>query len=58
MRDGAALFLQIRVIFHYLRAFKTEIFHIYLLIGQILKQLFPLVSVTGEKYSPRCFAAR
>ena len=58
MRDGALAFFQIRGIFHYFRAFKTEILNIYSLIGQILKQLFPSVSVTSEKYSPRRFAAR
>ena len=58
MRDGARAFFQIRSIFHYLRAFETEIFHIYSLNGQILKQLFPSVLVPSEKYPPRCFAAR
>ena len=57
MRDGACAFFQIRGIFHYFRAFKTEIFHIYSLTGQILKQLFPSVSVPSENHSPRRFAA-
>ena len=57
MRDGARAFFQIRDIFHNFRAFKTEIHHIYSLIGQILKQLFPSVLVPSEKYSPRRFAA-
>ena len=46
-------FFQKQGIFHYFRAFKTEIFHIYSLIGQILKQLSPLVSVTSIGYLPR-----
>ena len=58
MRNGARAFFQIRDIFHYFRAFKTEILHIYSLTGQILKQLFPSVSVPSEKYSPRRLAAR
>ena len=37
MRDGARAFFQIQGIFHYSRAFKTEILHIYSLTGQILK---------------------
>ena len=43
MRDGTPFF-QIQGIFHYFRAFKTEILHIYSLIGQILKQLFRSVA--------------
>ena len=42
-----ARFFQKQGIFHYFRAFKTEILHIYSLIGQILKQLFPSVSSTS-----------
>ena len=49
MRDGAPAFFQTWGTFHYFGAFKTENLHIYSLIGQILKQLFPPVSVTGEK---------
>ena len=45
MRDGARAFF----IFNYFRAFKTEVHHIHSLIGQILKQLFPSVSVPSEK---------
>ena len=41
MRDGTRAFLQIQGIFHYFRAFKTEILQIYSLTGQILKQLSP-----------------
>ena len=44
MRDGTRAFFQIQDIFHYFRAFDTEILHIYSLIGQILKQLSPSVS--------------
>ena len=58
MRDGARAFLQIQGIFHYFRAFKTEIPHIYSLIGQILKQLSPSVSVTSVGYLPRRSVAR
>ena len=42
MRDGTRAFSHIQGIFHNFRAFKTEILHIYSLVGQILKQLFPL----------------
>ena len=45
MRDGTRAFCQIQGIFHYFRAFITEILHIYSLTGQILKQLSPSVSV-------------
>ena len=41
-RDGTRAYFQIQGIFHYFRAFKTEILHIYSLTGQILKQLSPL----------------
>ena len=58
MRDGTRFFFQIQGIFHYFRAFKTEILHIYSLTGQILKQLFPSVSVTSVRYLPRRSAAR
>ena len=44
MRDGTRFFFQIQGIFHYFRAFKTEILYIYSLTGQILKQLSPSVS--------------
>ena len=47
-----ARFFQIQGIFHYLRAFKTEILHIYSLTAQILKQLSPSVSVTSVRYLP------
>ena len=57
MRDGTHAFFQIQDIFHYFRAFKTEILHIHSLIGQILKQLFPSVSVTSGGYLPGRFAA-
>ena len=40
-------------IFHYFRAFKTKIPHIYSLTGQILKQLSPSVSVTSVRYLSR-----
>ena len=53
-----ARFYQIQGIFHYFRAFKTEILHIYSLTGQIPKQLSPSVSVTSVKYLPRLSAAR
>ena len=53
MRDGTRAFSQIHGIFHYFRAFQTEILHIYSLIGQILKQLAPSVSVTSGEYLPR-----
>ena len=39
MRDGTRVLFQIQGIFHYFRAFKTEILHIYSLTRQILKQL-------------------
>ena len=58
MRGGARAFLQIQGIFHYFRAFKTEIPHIYSLIGQILKQLSPSVSVNIVGYLPRRSVAR
>ena len=51
MCDSTHAFCQIQGIFHYLRAFKTEILHIYSLPGQILKQLSPSVSVTSVRYS-------
>ena len=54
----ARFFFQIQGVFHHFRAFKTEIPHIYSLIGQILKQLSP--SLLGPplrgiivNYSPR-----
>ena len=50
MRDGTQAFFQIQRIFHYFRAFKTEILHIYSPPGQILKQLSPSVSVTSVRY--------
>ena len=50
MRDGTRFFFQIQGIFHYFRAFKNEILHIYSLIGQILKQLSPSVSVTTASH--------
>ena len=52
MRDGTHAFFQIRGIFHYFRAFKTEILQIHSLIGQILKQLALEVEVTGGGYLP------
>ena len=52
MRDGTCTFSQIQGIFHYFRAIKTEILHIYSLIGQILKQLSPSVLVTSFGYLP------
>ena len=58
MRDGTHAFFQIQGIFHYFRAFKTEILHIYSLIWQILKQLSPSVLVTSVGYLPRRSAAR
>ena len=56
MHDGAHAFLRYKAFFHYFRAFKTEILHIYSLTRQILKQLFPSVSVPSEKIftSPLC----
>ena len=50
MRDGTHTFFQIQDSFHYYRAFETEILHIYSLIGQILKQLSPSVSVANVRY--------
>ena len=50
MRDGTRVFFQIQGIFHYFRAFKTEILHIYSLTGQILKQLSSSGSVTSDRY--------
>ena len=38
MRDGRHAFFQLRGIFHYFRAFKTEILQIHSPTGQILKQ--------------------
>ena len=58
MRDGTRAFFQIQDIFHYFRAFETEILHIYSLIWQILKQLSPSVSVTSVRYIPRRSAAQ
>ena len=58
MRDGTHAFIQIQGIFHYFRAVKTEILHIYSLTGQILKQLSPSVSVTSDRYLPHRSAAR
>ena len=58
MRDGTHAFFQIQGIFHYFRAFETEILHIYSLIWQILKQLSPSVSVTSVGYLPHRSAAR
>ena len=53
MRDGTRAISQIQGIFHYFRAFKTEILHIYSLITQILKQLSPSVSALRlGKYPP------
>ena len=42
MHDGAHAFLQIRGTFHYFRALKTEILHIYSLTGQNTKTIIPL----------------
>ena len=44
MRDGTRTFFQIQSVFHYFRAFNTEILHIYSLTGQILitKTIIPL----------------
>ena len=53
MRDGMRAFCQIQGIFHYFRAFKTDILHIYSLTGQILKQLSPSVLVTSIRHLPR-----
>ena len=50
MRDGTRAFSRIQGIFHYIRAFKTEILDIYSLTGQILKQSSPSVSVTSGGY--------
>ena len=50
MRDGTRAFFQLQDIFHYFRAFKTEILHIYSLIWQILKQLSASVSVALDIY--------
>ena len=58
MRDGTRAFFQLQDIFHYFRAFKTEILHIYSLIWQILKQLSASVSVTSVGYLPRSSAAQ
>ena len=58
MRNGTRGCFQIQGIFHYFRAFKTEILHIYSLTGQILKQLSPSVSVTSNRYLPRRSADR
>ena len=41
MRDGTRAFFQIQGIFHYFRAFKTEILHIYSPTGQMIKQTIP-----------------
>ena len=57
MRDGTHAFSDTSI-FHYFRAFKTEILHIYSLTGQILKQLSPSVSVTSDRYLPRHSAAQ
>ena len=57
MRDGTRAFSDTSI-FHYFRAFKTEILHIYSLTGQILKQLSPSVSVTNDRYLPRHSAAQ
>ena len=45
-----ARFFQIQGIFHYFRAFKTEILHIYSLTGQIPKQSSPSVSVPSVRF--------
>ena len=58
MRDSTRAYVQIQGIFHYFRASKIEILHIYSLIGQILKQLSPSVSVTSGGYLPRHFATQ
>ena len=50
MRDGLHAFFQIRTIFHYFVAFKTEILQIHSLIQQTLKQLSSSVSVTSGGY--------
>ena len=52
--DSTHVFFQIQDIFHYFRAFRTEILHIYSLIGQILKQLSHSQSVTSGGYLPSC----
>ena len=41
MRDGTRDFFQIQGIFHYFRAFKTEILHIYSLTGANTKTIIP-----------------
>ena len=43
--DSTLRFFQIRGIFHYFRAFKTEILQIHSLIGQILKQICGPVNI-------------
>ena len=53
MRDGARAFFRYEAFFTILEHFKTEILHIYSVTGQILKYLFPLVSLPSEKYSLR-----
>ena len=52
MCEGTRAFFQMQGIFHYFRAFKTEILHIYSLTGQILKQLSSSESVTNIRYLP------
>ena len=51
MRDGASTFFQIQCMGHFslFWSIKTEILHIYSLAGQILKHLFPSVSVPSEQ---------
>ena len=49
--------VQMQGIFHCFRAFKSEILHVYSLTWQILKQLFPSMSVPSKIYSHRRFAA-
>ena len=58
MRDDTRAFFQIQGIFHYFRAFKTEILHIYSLTEQMLKQLSPLGAMTSVRYLPRRSPAR
>ena len=50
MRDGTHAFFRYKAFFTILRAFKTEILHIYSLIGQILiKTIIPL-SIDDQRW--------
>ena len=54
MRDGTRAYFQIQGIFHYFRAFKTEIPHIYSLTGQILPRRGKYLTLVTDTEGDNC----